>query len=65
MSLLLRRAPSATWLDDTWQNNMMQIEKCLHCNSCVGKCPYGIDTPSLLEKNLEDYKAVLAGKVKV
>lgn len=65
MSLLLRRAPSAAWLDDTWQNNMMQIEKCLHCNSCVGKCPYGIDTPSLLEKNLEDYKAVLAGKVKV
>ncbi len=65
MSLLLRRAPSAAWLNDTWQNNMMQIEKCLHCNSCVGKCPYGIDTPSLLEKNLEDYKAVLAGKVKV
>ena len=29
------------------------------------KCPYGLDTPTLLAKNLEDYKNVLAGKTSV
>ena len=65
MSLMLRRAPSDAWLNETWQKNMAMIENCLHCNSCKSKCPYGLDTPSLLEKNLCDYKNVLAGKVSV
>ena len=65
MSLMLRRAPSSAWLNETWQNNMAQIENCLHCNSCKSKCPYGLDTPSLLQKNLKDYKRVLAGEVQV
>lgn len=65
MSLMLRRAPSDAWLNETWQKNMAMIENCLHCNSCKSKCPYGLDTPSLLEKNLCDYKNVLAGKVNV
>ena len=65
MSLMLRRAPSSAWLNETWQKNMAQIENCLHCNACKSNCPYGLDTPSLLEKNLEDYKNVLAGKVLV
>ena len=65
MSLMLRRAPSSAWLNETWQNNMAQIENCLHCNACKSKCPYGLDTPALLQKNLEDYKRVLAGEVAV
>ena len=62
MSLMLRRAPSAAWLNETWQKNMAQIENCLHCGSCRSKCPYGLDTPTLLQKNLADYKRVLAGE---
>ena len=65
MSLLLRRAPSASWLNDEWQEKMSKIEECLHCDSCKGKCPYSLDTPLLLERNLDDYKMVLAGEVKV
>ncbi len=65
MSLLLRRAPSAAWLDDTWQANMSKIDDCLHCNACKSKCPYGLDTPALLKRNLDDYKNVLEGKVSV
>ena len=65
MSLLLRRAPSAAWLDETWQKNMAKIEGCLHCDACKSKCPYGLDTPELLAKNLDDYKKVLAGEIKV
>ena len=44
---------------------MMKIEECLHCNQCKSKCPYGLDTPALLQKNLEDYKKVLAGEITV
>ncbi len=65
MSLLLRRSPSAGWLTEQGQERMLQIEKCLYCNQCSSKCPYGLDTPALLQKNLEDYKNVLAGKVSV
>ncbi|MBR5867876.1 MAG: aldo/keto reductase [Clostridia bacterium] len=56
MSLLLRRAPTTNWLSETWQANMEKIEDCLHCGACIRKCPYGLNTPALLRKNLEDYR---------
>ncbi len=62
---MLRRAPSENWLTPEVQEKMKRIEDCLHCGRCKSKCPYGLDTPSLLEKNYEDYKAVLAGEVSV
>lgn len=65
MSLLLRRSPSAMQLTEEGQKKMMLIENCLHCGQCKAKCPYGLDTPALLAKNLEDYKNVLAGNTKV
>lgn len=65
MSLLLRRSPSAGHLSPEGQEKMKKIEQCLHCGQCKSRCPYGLDTPSLLQKNLEDYKKVLAGEVQV
>ena len=65
MSQLIRRSPSANWLTPESQAMMMKIEDCLHCGQCKSKCPYGLDTPTLLEQNLEDYKNILAGKVQV
>lgn len=65
MSLLLRRSPSAGHLSPEGQEKMMKIEDCLNCGQCKSKCPYGLDTPNLLRRNLEDYKNVLAGKVSV
>ena len=65
MSLLLRRSPSQLQLTDEAKEKMMKIKDCLQCNQCKGKCPYGLDTPTLLRKNLEDYENVLAGRVKV
>ncbi len=62
MSLMLRRAPSEAWLTPAWQEKMKLIEKCLHCGKCKSKCPYGLDTPALLEKNYRDYQEILAGK---
>lgn len=65
MSLMIRRAPSDAQLTEEMQAKMMKIEDCIHCNQCASKCPYGLDTPSLLIKNLADYKDILAGKVSV
>ena len=62
MSLMIRRAPSAAWLTPDAQEKMKKIEQCLHCNQCKGKCPYNLDTPALLEKNLKDYQEILDGK---
>ncbi len=62
MSLLIRRSPSEQHLTPEAQAKMMKIEDCRHCNSCKSKCPYHLDTPALLEKNLKDYKEILAGK---
>lgn len=65
MSLMLRRAPSKNWLSETMQAEMKKIENCTGCGACHKKCPYSLDTPSLLKKNYEDYKMVLAGEVEV
>lgn len=59
MSLMLRRAPQAGWLSPEWQEKMKRIENCIHCNQCMKKCPYGLHTPELLQKNYEDYKTFL------
>lgn len=59
MSLMLRRAPQEAWLSEEWQEKMKKIENCLHCDSCMKKCPYGLNTPELLKRNYEDYKTFL------
>ena len=59
MSLLLRRSPSTGYLSPQWQEKMKLIESCLHCNQCMKKCPYGLNTPELLKRNYEDYKTFL------
>lgn len=61
MALMLRRASSENWLNDHWQKEMEKIENCINCGACLSKCPYELDIPTLLRKNLEDYHRVLAG----
>ena len=62
MSLMLRRAPSSVWLTDHWKEEMMKIENCVECGICKTRCPYELDIPTLLRKNLKDYKEILDGK---
>ena len=59
MSLMIRRAPADIWLGDHWQGEMEKIETCINCGKCLPKCPYGLNIPALLKKNLEDYRKVL------
>ena len=65
MSQLIRRAPSENFKGEFWQGEMAKIENCVDCGLCKSKCPYGLDTPNLLRKNLVDYKEIIAGNVKV
>ena len=65
MSQMIRRAPSQNWLTPYWQSEMMKIEKCVDCGACLKRCPYELDIPNLLRKNLADYKDIVAGKTKV
>ena len=65
MSLMIRRAPSESWLSEEWQREMAKIETCVECRQCASRCPYELDTPALLRRNLEDYRKVLAGEVSV
>ncbi|MBQ7432614.1 MAG: aldo/keto reductase [Lachnospiraceae bacterium] len=65
MSQLIRRSPSASWLSEHWQNEMRKIEDCIECGVCLSRCPYELNIPQLLRKNLEDYKEIVAGKVEL
>ena len=65
MSQMIRRAPSEAWLTDFWQKEMMKIEDCVNCGACLSRCPYELNIPELLKKNLEDYKRILSGEVQI
>lgn len=62
MSQLIRRNPSAKFLSEEWQNKMRKINDCINCGLCMSKCPYELNTPALLRKNLEDYEKILTGE---
>ena len=47
------------------RREMAKIDECLNCRKCTTKCPYELNTPELLKKNLDDYRKVLSGEVKI
>ena len=55
MSLFLRRAPYETYLTEDYHRKMQRIQGCLRCGHCSRKCPYGLDTPNLLQANYRDF----------
>ena len=62
MYYFLRRAPVSVYTSEKMQVQMSKIEDCTKCGLCASRCPYGLDTPALLERSYKDYKEVLAGK---
>ena len=60
MAALLRRSPYQKFMTDEWYEKMHRIENCIHCNACKSRCPYGLDTPALLQLMLKDYDAFYA-----
>ena len=56
ISLLLQRSPPARLVTPEFQSTMSRIDQCQHCGHCTAHCPYGLDTPALLEKNYRWYR---------
>ena len=55
ISLMIGRAPSAPWVSDKWRAEMDKIKNCRECGLCKSRCPYGLDTPALLKRELARY----------
>ena len=60
MALFLGRAVYQSYLTDEWREKMELIEKCIDCGHCRNHCPYELDTPKLLKKNLAAYRKFAA-----
>lgn len=60
ISLLMARSPYRKFLSDDFRAEMEKIENCIHCGHCTRHCPYGLDTPALLRRNLEEYRRFYA-----
>lgn len=52
---MMGRMPAAFWDTPEVREKMQQTENCLHCGACRSKCPYGLDTPALLEEGRTFY----------
>jgi len=59
IKFLLQRAVWQNLVTPAVREQMARIENCLHCDACKSRCPYHLDTPSLLADNLSFYKAFL------
>lgn len=53
---LIRRMPSAQFLTLDWYERMHRIENCIECGKCRERCPYGINAPALLKRQLAEYE---------
>ncbi|NTW72975.1 MAG: aldo/keto reductase, partial [Eubacteriaceae bacterium] len=56
ISLLMTRAPSKPFLSDEWKAKMEKINSCINCGNCKKRCPYGLDIPNLLKRELDRYQ---------
>lgn len=59
MALMIRRMVEADQLTEQMQQMMHKVKECIHCGQCAKRCPYGLDTPKLLEENYRDYLTFL------
>jgi len=55
ISLMMNRSPYAEYLEDGYRDKMELIKSCINCGHCRDNCPYGLDTPNLLKRELKKY----------
>jgi len=55
ITLLLKRAPYQGFLEDSFKEKMELINNCIECGHCKNHCPYKLDTPNLLKRELKSY----------
>lgn len=65
ISLLLGRAPYQPFLEDSFREKMDLINTCILCGRCKNNCPYELDTPNLLKRELKKYYDFYEGHKKI
>jgi aryl-alcohol dehydrogenase-like predicted oxidoreductase len=60
ITLLLGRSPYGRFLEDTFKESMHRINNCIECGHCKNHCPYKLDTPNLLKRELKSYNEFYA-----
>lgn len=60
ITLLLGRAPYKGFLEDNFKEKMELINNCIECGHCKNHCPYKLDTPNLLKRELKNYNEFYA-----
>jgi len=53
MERFLKRSAIQSFMTDEWNEKMHRIDNCINCRACAERCPYGLDVPNLLRRNLE------------
>jgi len=56
LSLALKRMPWRQYMTPQWKEQMGRIRDCRDCGHCRKHCPYGLDTPALLKRQLSEYE---------
>jgi aryl-alcohol dehydrogenase-like predicted oxidoreductase len=57
LNFLLRRSNWKLFMNDEWVAKVEKTKDCINCGVCKTRCPYGLDTPTLIRQNYEDYYA--------
>lgn len=59
MDLLTKRNGPGKYRNAETKAMMDTIKECINCRKCASHCPYGLDTPALLQENLRQYEEYL------
>ena len=62
LMFLIKRSRFEQYLTPEWQEKMGRIEGCIACGQCAERCPYELDPPAMLKKQLKEYRAFLAAR---
>ncbi len=60
MALFLQRAPISEYTTPEWHKKMDKVEDCVGCGQCMTHCPYNLEIPALLKKNLAYFREFTA-----
>jgi uncharacterized protein len=60
IGFLVHRMPSEGFRGPDWQERLAKVDDCIHCGDCASRCPYGLDTPELLQRQRAKYLEWLA-----